>query len=122
MSEASERRGGLGLLFALTKEDASQGGSKGLIALLPTAHGSGDEGGSGDEDQMEEAALILAAISGVPALPAALASNRLFQAQRIEEEGFGICWERVEGAPQLRASKLREAATRKTLMPALLQL
>ena len=88
-------------------------------------------------------------MAGVPALPAALAANALFQAswlpplpspadrpcplakrarrsflqaQRIEEEGFGISWEPVEGAPRLRVSRLRAAATRKTLMPALLQM
>lgn len=39
----------------------------------------------------------------------ALASNALFQAQSIGEAGFGIAWERVEGAPRLRASGLEAA-------------
>ena len=55
-------------------------------------------------------------------LPASLSSNPLFIAQRIPEEGFGLCWEEREGAPRLRFSMLREAATRKTLMPTILKM
>ena len=142
MVEASERRGGLGVLLAVTKEDGAKDGAKGLVALLPApSNGEGMEEGVGREGEgMEEgegregessertdavvnaAAALLEAISGVPRLPSALATNQLFQAQRIEAEGFGIRWERVEGAPRLRVSSLRAAATRKTLMPAVLQL
>ena len=114
MIEASERRGagGLGLLVGLTKEDAAAGGLKGLVALLPPA----------DDARAPPAAALLEAIDGIPTLPPALASNALFRAQSIEDEGFGISWQPVEGAPRLRISTLREQATRKTLMPALLRL
>ena len=115
MVEAAQRRGGLGLLLALTKEDASLQGRKGLVALLPSAQGS-------RPGTREAAESLLQALSGVPTLPPALSSNALFAAQQIETEGFGIEWERVEGAPRLRRSKLRALATRKTLMPAMLQL
>ena len=50
-----------------------------------------------DTDRAREEAL-LEAISGVPSLPESLASNALFAAQRIHDEGFGIRWEAVPGA------------------------
>jgi hypothetical protein len=118
MAEASERRGGLGLLLALTKEDDTQGGCKGIVALLPPSAAAD----SGPSAASAEAAALLEALSGVLTLPAALSSNALFTAQSIEQEGFGIRWEAVTGAPRLRLSSLRSVATRKTLMPAVLQL
>jgi hypothetical protein len=114
MAEASARRGGLGLLFALTKEDPADANAKGLVVLLPTDAGTDAESDAGTA--------LLEALEGVPALPEALATNKLFQAQQIGSEGFGIRWQAVEGAPRLRVSRLRAAATRKTLMPALLGL
>ena len=58
----------------------------------------------------------------MPELPEALAANALFEAQEIATKGFGIRWQAIDGAPRLRVSRLREAATRKTLMPAVLKL
>jgi len=115
MRNACERNGGaVGVLFALTKEDEAQGGRKGLVAYV-----------GGEAVDAPITALVcglLDAIAGTPSLPSALSSNPLFKAQRIEQEGFGIQWEAVEGAPRLRVSSLRAAATRKTLLPAVLQL
>ena len=79
------------VLFALTKEDEADGNNKGLVALLPDA--------AEEPKAAEEALGVLEAISGVPSLPAAMRANALFQAQRIEREGFGIRWAAVEGAP-----------------------
>ena len=121
MSEASERRSGLGVLLALTKEDDRQQGCKGLIALLPAADNV-RTATEATESPREAAESLLRALAGVPTLPPALAANALFRAQRIEAKGFGIEWEQVHGAPRLWRSKLRAQATRKTLMPALLQL
>lgn len=110
MAAAAERRGGLDVLFALTKEDAA-GGRKALVALCPADASGG-----------AEAEALLDALAGVPTLTDALATNGLFEAQGIAEEGFGIQWEAVAGAPRLRTTSLREVITRKTLMPATLQL
>ena len=114
MAAAADRRGGLSLLLAITKKDKSAGGAKGLVALLPSAEG--------DPATLAAASAALEAMAGVPVLPEALRANGLFQAQDIESQGFGIQWARVEGAPRLRLSQLRPAVTRKTLMPAVLQL
>ena len=140
MAEAAERRGGLSVLLALTKEDEAEGGLKGLVALLPPGDelldpplrgSSGEVVGKAAEVAAEataaaasvrKAEALLDAVAGIPILPAALASNGLFKAQSIEEEGFGINWQKVDGAPRLRVSKLRGVATRKTLMPAVLRL
>eukprot|EP00966_Prymnesium_polylepis_P036134 838360-Prymnesium_polylepis.1 len=110
MAEAAEARGGLGLLLALTKEDEAAGGAKALVALLPP------QGGAAKEATM--AASILEQISGSLSLPETLESNPLFQAQRVPDEGFGVCWEERAAGSRLRFSTLRRLATRKTLMPA----
>lgn len=111
MQEASACRGGLGLLFALTREDETDGHRKGLFALLPDAQEK--------PEAAAEAAAVLERLAGVPMLPEAMRSDPLFQAQSIESEGFGIVWRDVAGAPRLRRTRLREAVTRKTLMPML---
>ena len=108
------RRGGLGLLLALTAPE-EEGGRKGLVAWAGGgAEGGGAEGGG--EGGGAEA--VMGALQGVPRLPEALASSPLFRAQAIEADGFGVAWRPVEGAPRLRVSALRAAVTRKTLMPA----
>ena len=103
------RRGGLGLLLALTAPE-EEGGRKGLVAWAGGGAEGGGEGGAAEA--------VMGALQGVPRLPEALASSPLFRAQAIEADGFGVAWRPVEGAPRLRVSALRAAVTRKTLMPA----
>jgi len=122
MAVAAARRG-VDILFALTAEDdAADGGLKSLVVYTPNEDmGTNAEFGR-RRTRTPFGNAVLASMAQMPLeLPARLAEQPLFAAQAIPEEGFGLRWAAVPGgaSSQLRMSTLRAAATRKTLMPAI---
>ena len=66
-------------MFALTSEDSSDGGAKGLVALLPAP----DEAGAAEAGAAEAGSALLDSLQGVPSLPTSLTDGALFQAWRL---------------------------------------
>lgn len=121
---AAER--GVDVLLALTAGDDRKAVRKGRAPGEGEGELTGLKGaalapalGRGDRPAALAAALA-AALESVPAgLPAALLAEPLYAKQGIDAPpGFGLKFERADGARVLLVSGLRRAATRKTVLPA----